>query len=136
MLTVYAAWTHGSLEADVVAIRRALDEPAYAAREGNAKPEAPVTPEATEAVEATPPIANAKSDAPAAATEAPTPTANWAIDWAIAACDRGKKPNLYRRLDWRSGRDSKYCNDPNSPSDPYHPRFLHRILHQLDRKAA
>jgi hypothetical protein len=29
-----------------------------------------------------------------------------------------------------------YCNDPNSPSDPYHPRFLHRILHQLDRRAA
>jgi hypothetical protein len=24
----------------------------------------------------------------------------------------------------------------DSPADPYHPRFLHRILHQLDRKAA
>src|ERR1700730_5865162 len=29
-----------------------------------------------------------------------------------------------------------YCNDPDSPSDPYHPHFLHQILHQLDRKAA
>jgi hypothetical protein len=46
MLTAYAAWTHGSLEADVVSIRRALDESAYAAREGNAKPAAPMTQEA------------------------------------------------------------------------------------------
>jgi hypothetical protein len=34
MLTVYAAWTEGSLEADVVALRRAMRAPAYAARDG------------------------------------------------------------------------------------------------------
>jgi integrase len=32
MLTVYAAWTEGSLEADVSALRRAMRAPAYAAR--------------------------------------------------------------------------------------------------------
>ncbi len=32
MLTIYATWTEGSLEADVVALRRAMDAPAYAAR--------------------------------------------------------------------------------------------------------
>jgi integrase len=31
MLTVYAAWTQGSPEADVVSIRRAMQAPAYAA---------------------------------------------------------------------------------------------------------
>jgi integrase len=34
MLSVYAAWTDGSLEADVAAIRRAMRAPAYAVRDG------------------------------------------------------------------------------------------------------
>jgi hypothetical protein len=34
MLSVYAAWTDGSLEADVAAIRRAMQAPADAVRDG------------------------------------------------------------------------------------------------------
>jgi integrase len=103
MLTVYAAWTRGSLEADVVAIRRALDEPAYATREGNAKPAAPGTPQSTEAVEAPPPIANAKSEAPAAANNAPTSTTDWAIDWPTADREIKEIPGMTRT--WTGGAD-------------------------------
>jgi integrase len=37
MLTTYTAWTEGSLEADVAAIRRAMDTSAYAARKAPAR---------------------------------------------------------------------------------------------------
>ena len=35
----------------------------------------------------------------------------------------------------RSIADSLNLEDSDSPAEPYHPRFLHRILHQFDRKA-
>jgi hypothetical protein len=35
MLTTYAAWTEGTLEADVVALRRAMDARSYATRSGS-----------------------------------------------------------------------------------------------------
>jgi integrase len=104
MLTTYAAWTEGSLESDVLAIRRAMDSSAYAARNGsrpvarfgNRTANEPVRTRRRKRVEI-----QAKS--PATGARPPT---DLAIDLPILKWQTISFPRNIKDLNWRSGRDS------------------------------
>jgi integrase len=104
MLTVYAAWTEGSLEVDVAAIRRAMDTSAYAARNapardselGNRAGNSPGRPRRR----------NSRKTLQEMAIERATSPQNLAIDLPITKRQPAGISRNYKDLDWRSGRDS------------------------------
>jgi hypothetical protein len=79
MLTVYAAWTRGSLKAVNASIQGAMQAPAYAAR--------------AEQNTAKPPLAEPSTMA----------TPNWAIDWSIASDEKAR--SLMKTSTWTGGAD-------------------------------
>jgi hypothetical protein len=104
MLTTYAAWTEGSLEADTAAIRRAMNMSAYAARS------APVRHS-----EFGNGIGNSRRQSRRRTTgkirqrvaiETTAPAADLAIDSPIQQRQTAGFPRNISDLDWRSGRDS------------------------------
>jgi hypothetical protein len=104
MLTTYAAWTEGSLEADVVSIRRAMNCPAYAARQPFLLAGALGNRNATPRIRAR--RQNPREIARQAAVEMGQPPADLAIDSPMAKRQSTEIPRNYTHLDWRSGRDS------------------------------
>jgi hypothetical protein len=93
MLSVYAAWTRGTPEADVVSIRRGMHAPAYAMRKDEVTRAAPVTPDADDAGEARGGTTDGTSPA----------AADWAIDRAIASRESGEM--LVITSTWIGGAD-------------------------------
>jgi hypothetical protein len=104
MLVVYAAWTEGSLDADIAAIRRAMRAPAYAAKGssarhagfGNGLATPCIRPGASEGLENLMP----------ATQFACRRGSDLAIDLPIEERRKAPIARNYRNLDWRSGRDS------------------------------
>jgi integrase len=104
MLSVYAAWTDRSLEADVAAIRRAMRAPAYAARDGAVCQVAHGNDSASPQRRG----AGRKGlETQSRAATRPQATApDLAIDLPTAKRRSDRIARNYKDLNWRSGRDS------------------------------
>jgi integrase len=104
MLTVYAAWTEGSPEADIGSIRRAMQAPAFACRTPVMPGEALGHSGGQSRRQRT---SIKRAENPGRTTiKVPSARTDWAMDWPI---DRGRNAGIAkadRHLRWRSGRDS------------------------------
>jgi hypothetical protein len=126
MLTTYAAWTEGSLEADIAAIRQAMNMSAYAARSVSARNSELGNRAANSSVR--PRRRHTRKTLQETAIERPTSPKNLAIDLPMATRQTAGIPSNYKHLDWRSGRDS----NPQKPSQNQQPVVVETNLIPID----
>jgi integrase len=136
-LSVYAAWTRDTQEAEVVSIQRAMQASDYASRREETAATAADATEMQQAAESIAAMAieslrysivqDIRGD-PIGPSIGPSPPATAGKPQSLQAVILAERTGLEK-----SNKISKllYRKDPDSPFDPYDPQILHQISHYL-----